>query len=403
MAQIENNTIGQITEVLMKNGFEQAVPEVMEVLLNNAMLTEREAHLKAGAYERTENRIDYANGFKPKTIKTRCGKLSLHIPQTRQSDFYPNCLEKGLRSERALMCAISEMYIQGVSGRKVTKILEEMCGLEVTSSQVSRCVKQLDSELTEWRNRPLGSFAYLVVDARYETVCYGGRVKDLAVIWGIGITFDGKREVLGISVSLSEAEIHWRTFFKGLAERGLHGVKYIVSDDHKGLRAAMKTVFPGIIWNRCQTHLARNAQGYVSRKHHKAEIADEIRDILQAPNEDTAQFLLSRFIAKWEKKEPKLAEWAEQNIPEGLAVFALPKPIRKRLRTTNLIERMNQELKRRSRVVRIFPNEEACLRLLSAVVLEIHEDWSTGRRYFSNDELVVTTKPGNRIYRKNLA
>lgn len=403
MAQQENNIIQGLTEVLMNNGFENAVPQIMETFLNFAMQSERENYLQAKPYERTEDRIDVANGFKPKTVKTRYGALSLQIPQTRVTDFYPSCLEKGLRSERALVSTISEMYINGVSNKKVTKVLQTMCGLEVSSAQVSRCVQKLDEELEAWRNRPLDSLQYIIFDARYENVRYGGTVKKLAVIWAIGITSDGKREILGMSVSLSEAEIHWRQFMKNLTARGLSGVKYVVSDDHEGLKSALQTVFPNIIWNRCHTHLARNAQSYVSRKINKADVASGIRNILQAPDLESAQFQLERFEKKWQITEPKLVEWAKENIPEGFNVFTLPQQIRKKLRTSNLIERMNQELKRRSRVVRIFPNEAACLRLLSAVALEIHEDWSTGRRYFSDEILCSSETMENGIYRKKVA
>ena len=243
--------------------------------------------------------IDVANGFKLKQIKTRYGNLSVQIPQTRTTEFYPSCLEKGLRSERALLCTFSEMYIQGVSTRKVTKVLEEMCGLQVSSTQVSRCTKKLDEALNEWRSRPLGEFAYLIVDARYETVRYGGQVRKLAVIWAIGMTRDGRREVLGMSVSLSEAEVHWRTFFKDLVKRGLSGVTYIVSDDHHGLKNALQSTFPGVMWNRCHTHLARNTQSYVARKSNKSGVASDIRDVLQSPDLQTAQFLLNRFSEKW--------------------------------------------------------------------------------------------------------
>ncbi len=402
MTQYKDNAIEGITEVLMKNGFEKAVPQVMETLLNSAMQAERELYLNARPYERTEDRIDMANGFKPKRIKTRYGALSLQVPQTRTTDFYPGCLEKGLRSERALVSTIAEMYIKGVSNKKVTKILEVMCGLQISSAQVSRCVQKLDEELEIWRNRPLDSFAYIIFDARYENVRYAGAVKKLAVIWGIGITLDGKREILGMTVSLSEAEVYWRDFMKSLTARGLSGVKYVVSDDHNGLKSALQTVFPGILWNRCHTHLARNSQSYVSSKVNKTYVASDIRDILQSPNLETAQFHLNRFINTWKAKEPKLTGWAETNIPEGFNVFNLPKTIRKNLRTSNLIERMNQELKRRSRVVRIFPNEAACLRLLSAVVLEIHEDWLSERRYLPN-EINDSDIVGNGIYRKKVA
>jgi putative transposase len=360
----------------------------MTVLLNQAMLSERETHLQAKPYERSEARQGYSNGFKAKTLNTRYGELKVRVPQTREIDFYPGCLEKGLRSERALYATLASMYIEGVSTRKLTKVLETMCGLSVSSTQVSRCTAKLDEHLTAWRNRPLGSFRYIIADARYETVRYGGHAKDLAIIWAIGVTQEGQKEVLGMTVSLSEAEVHWRDFFIILCKRGLTGVNYIVSDDHQGLRKALKSVFPGTSWQRCQFHLAQNAQAYISKKHRRPEIAQDIRDISQSPDLHSAHAQLNRFIQKWEKSEPKLVSWAEQNIPQGFAVFSLPKSLHKKFRTSNLIERFNQELKRRSKLIRIFPNEESCLRLLSAVALEFHEDWLSKRRFFSTDDLI---------------
>jgi transposase-like protein len=375
-------------EVLTLSGVEGGLAGSIQLLLNEAMKVERGAYLQAEPYERSEFRQDQSNGFKPKTLTTRMGELNLLVPQTRNGGFYPSIIEKGLRSERALFATIAEMYVQGVSTRRVTSILEELCGCEISSSQVSRICKRLDEELNIWRNRRLGSFAYLIADARYEKVRFAGSVRDLAILWAIGVTHDGRREILGISVSLSEAEVHWRNFFKGLLERGLHGLTYIVSDDHIGLKTARTTVFPGVAWNRCHTHLAHNAQGYISKQERKGLIAQEVRDILQAPDLASAKQLLDRFLKTWQSKEPKLASWAETNIPEGFSVFELPRNLRRHFRTSNLIERMNQELKRRSRVVRIFPNEESCLRLLSAVLLEIHEDWSSSeRRLFLTQDL----------------
>ena len=385
MAQIDSKISEEIMEVLIQNGLEDHLATSIQILLNEAMKIERGNHIQASPYERTETRRDQANGFKPKRYKTRIGELDLMIPQTRNTDFYPSLIEKGLRSERALFATISQMYIQGVSTRKVESILQKLCGLEISATQVSRITKMLDSELESWRCRPLDSLEYLIADARYEKVRYGGRIQDLAVIWAIGVSEDGHRQILGVSVSLSEAEIHWRIFFKSLTERGLHGVKYIVSDDHIGLKSAMKTVFPNIVWNRCHTHLARNAQSYVSKTYRKEPVAQDVRDILKSPDQNTAQFLLHQFVNKWSHSEPKLAKWAETNIPEGFSVFTLPRKIHRNLRTSNLIERFNQELKRRTRVVRIFPNEESCLRLVSAVLMEIHDDWVSGRRLFNLD------------------
>ena len=386
MAQINSNIGSEILEVLTKNGVENGLAQGIELLLNEAMKVQRSEYLQAKPYERSETRQDHANGFKPKQLITRVGELTLSVPQTRNSGFYPSMIEKGLRSERALIAAMAEMYFQGVSTRKVTAILHELCGCEISSSQVSRIVQKLDAELEAWRQRPLGAFAYLIVDARYEKVRYAGHIKDLAVLIAIGITADGQREILGVSVSLSEAEIHWRTFFKSLVERGIHGVSYVVSDDHSGLKSSLTSVFPGISWNRCHTHLARNAQSYVSKQHRKARVAQDVRDILTAPDLISAQSLLNRFITSWQEKEPKLVAWAELNIPEGFASFSISRPLRRHLRTSNLIERINQELKRRSRVVRIFPNEDSCLRLMSAILNETHDHWSGERRFFSPQE-----------------
>ena len=384
MAQLNCNVVEEMMEILIKNGVEGGVADILKLVVNEAMKVERSRHLNAAPYERTEARSDHANGFKPKRILTRVGELNLSIPQTRNSEFYPSMIEKGLRSERALIAAIGEMFIQGVSTRKVNAILFELCGGEISSTQVSRITQKLDAELSAWRERTLGVFDYLIVDARYEKVRYAGHVKDLAVLIAIGITAAGKREILGVSVSLSEAEIHWRTFFQSLVKRGLHGVSYVVSDDHCGIKSALKTVFPGISWNRCHTHLARNSQGYVSKTERKDPVAQDIRDILQAPDLVAAQHLLSRFTNKWKETEPKLVSWAETNLPDGFAVFSLDRKLHRHLRTSNLIERLNQELKRRSRVVRIFPNEDSCLRLMSALLAETHELWSsTERRLFS--------------------
>ena len=263
------NAIQEISEVLIHQGFSGGIVNAIQILLNETMKIERQTYINADPYERAEERVTHANGFKDKTLHTRIGKIPINIPQTRDGNFYPKSIEKGIRSERALKAALAEMYIQGVSTKKVKKITETLCGLEVSSTQVSNATKLLDEEFSSWRNRPLGQFKYLIPDARYEKVRYGGVVQDLAVIWVIGIKSDGHREVLGVSVSLSEAEVHWRELFTGLCERGLHGVEYIVSDDHAGLKAARKAVFPSAMWNRCHFHLAQNAQNHVSRKSNK--------------------------------------------------------------------------------------------------------------------------------------
>ena len=265
---------------------------LLEAVLNAVMKTERDNALKATPYERSEDRVGYANGFKEKKLNTRMGKLELHVPQTRGVAFYPGCIEKGLRSERALKLAVAEMYLKGVSTRKVEKITQELCGLEISSTQVSRMTKELDVEFEKFRNRSLGTYPYVVLDALYLKVQHNGTVIDQAVLIAYGVNSFGRREILGASVSLSEAEVHWRAFFESLQRRGLAGVKLIVSDDHSGLRAAMRAVFPSTPWQRCQFHMSQNAQSYSPKKHMRAEIAAAMRSIFNSPSLETAELII---------------------------------------------------------------------------------------------------------------
>lgn len=382
MTRNNDTVITEISEALMQHGFEKGMVNAIGMILNQTMVIDRDRYLNAEPYERTGTRVSTSNGFKGKTLMTRVGAIPLKIPQTRDCQFYPQTLEKGIRSERALRLALAEMYIQGVSTRRVLKITEELCGFEVSSTQVSRLTAQLDTELSAWRNRPLGEYQHLIMDARYETVRYSGAVQDMAVIWAIGVTAEGQRSVLGVSVSLSEAEPHWRKFLGDLVGRGLHGVQYIVSDDHAGLGAARKAVFSGVPWQRCQFHLAQNSQNHISKKLNKELVGQEIRTIFNATNQAQAEANLKAFISQYEKTEPKLTEWAEHNIPEGFTVYQLDSKIQKKFRTSNLCERINQEMARRTKIIRVFPNEGACLRLVTAILVEIDEDWSSGRRFF---------------------
>jgi transposase-like protein len=360
-----------------------ALPELMRVVINAAMRAERDAHLGAGPYERSPERRGHANGFKPKTVQTRLGDLTFAVPQVRDGSFYPQALEKGLRSERALRLAWAEMYVQGVSTRKVAAIMEHLCGSEVSSTQVSRAAAELDTVLEAWRSRPLGECRYLLLDARYEKVRVDGQVRDVAVLIAVGIAPTGQRSVLGVSVSLSEAEAHWRDFLSSLVSRGLSGVRLITSDAHEGLAAARRAVFGGVPWQRCQFHLQQNAQAYVPKQELKAEVAADIRAIFNAPDKAEAVALLDKAVRKYEKLAPKLARWLEQNIPEGLTVFGLEPAHRRLLRTTNGLERLNKEVRRRTVVVGIFPNEASCLRLVTALLMETSEDWELGRAYLT--------------------
>jgi putative transposase len=371
-------------ELIQQQGWE-ALPQLLTIVINAAMRAEREQHLGARHYERSPERTGHANGFKPKTVQTRLGALTFAVPQVREGGFYPQALEKGLRSERALRLALAEMYVQGVSTRKIAAIVEKLCGSHVSSTQVSHAAAQLDAALEAWRTRPLGECPYLILDARYEKVRTDGQVRDAAVLIAIGVERSGKRAVRGVSVSLSEAEAHWRSFLSGLVQRGLSGVRLITSDAHEGLAAARRAVFGGVPWQRCQFHLQQNAQAYVPKQELKAEVAADIRAIFNAPDKVEAVALLEKTVRKYEKLAPKLARWLEENIPEGLTAFGLPSGQRRLLRTTNGLERLNQELKRRTAVVGIFPNEASCLRLVTALLMETSEDWQVGRAYLTFD------------------
>lgn len=372
----------QVLSLLVEQGFD-GLAEAMQMLLNEAMKLERTIALGAAPYERSAHRRGYANGYKSRSLNTRVGQLRLDVPQARGVEFYPSVLERGQRSERALALAVAEMYLQGVSTRKVTAVMQELCGLDVTSTQVSRAVQKLDQELTQWRERPLGEVPYLLVDARYENVRVSGVVKSCALLIAIGILPDGKRTILGVSVSLSEAEVHWRDFFASLQQRGLHGVQLIISDDHSGLKQARVARFPGVAWQRCQFHLAQNLLDHIPPSLSQHETSAELRAVFNAPNRTEADRLLALMVDKYSEPSPKLSLWLESNVPEGLTVFAFPSNHRRRLRTINLPERLNREVKRRTRVATLFPNEASLLRLATAVLMETDEEWQTEKRYLS--------------------
>jgi len=365
--------------------------EGIRLLVNQAMRSERSQALHAKPYERTDARQGHANGFKDKTLTTRVGDITFDIPQVRGGlEFYPAALEKGRRSEQALKLALAEMYVQGVSTRKVSAIVEQLCGASVSSSQVSACARLLDAELQKWRDRPLGLCPYLVFDARYEKVRHDGQLRDCAVLIALGVTPECKRAILGVSVALSEAEVHWRAFFQSLVQRGLRGVQFIVSDDHPGMATARQAVFGAVPWQRCQFHLQQNAQAYVPQRDQLAEVAAAIRSVFECPNRSAAEVRLKEVVARYAKPTPRLAAWLEENLPQGFTVFALPVAHQKKMRTSNALERVNQEIKRRTRVARVFPNETSLLCLITALLQETSEDWETGKIYLN---LETATQP----------
>lgn len=376
MDRRKDTALEAVLEQLIEDG-PGGIASVFARAFELAMQIERERFLGAGHYERTPERHGYANGYKPKRIDTPAGTVNVQVLKTARHDgepFYPQSLERRRRSVQAVMLAVAEMYVKGVSTRDAEAVMREFGIESLSSSQVSRAAKLLDEELEAWRNRPLGQVKYLILDARYEKMRHWGIVRDAAVLSAIGIGPDERRRVLGVSVALSEAEVHWRGFLESLVARGLRGVEFIVSDDHSGLRAARRAVLGGVTWQRCQFHLARNAIHHAPNVEIRKRIGAELRTVWNASTLAKAETALAELVASYRTSAPKLAAWLEENAPEGLAIFTLPEHHRRRLRTSNPMERsVQQELKRRTVKVRVFPSDDALLRLVSAVLVEIDE------------------------------
>lgn len=381
----QTNQHPDLINILLQDGLENAIPKISELLMNAAMVLERIQHIGAHPNERNvEDRNGYANGFKPRTYHTGVGKLQLSVPQVRDSSesFHTTLLEQGSRSDRALKSAIATMYVEGVSTRRVTKVMEKLCGFQVSSCQVSKLTAELDEEFEKWRNRPLPEIIYLTIDATYYKVRIDGAVRDCATLIAIGTCrLTGKRMILGVSCALSEAEVHWREFLNNLRERGMGIPDMVTSDAHTGLRSALRACFSSTPWQRCQFHLQQNAQAYITKQDLKSKVAADIKTIFNADDQAHADTRLKTFIKTYAETQPKLAEWAEINLPEGFTVFNLPEAHRKKTRTSNACETLNSQIKRRTRVVGLFPNEASLLRLVTAVLMEISEGWETSKAY----------------------
>jgi putative transposase len=387
MTEHSNDTLSNETiNTLLQNGIFEGIPLIAEMLANAAMILERTQHLKVGAYERGENRNGQANGFKNRGLQTSFGKLNLNVPQVRGSSepFQSSLFEKGCRTDRALKVAIAEMYLQGVSTRRVTTVMEKLCGMEVTSCQVSRLTSELDTEFELWRNRLLPEIAFIFLDATYIKVRLDGAVRDCAVLSAIGIRrSDGKRMALGVSAAISEAEPHWRAFINSLKSRGIGIPDLVTSDAHEGLKAALRATLNSTPWQRCQFHLQQNAQAYVPQLALRATVAADIRSIFNSQDLVRAEARLAELVVKYEKSAPALSDWMERSIPEGLTVMRFEESQRKRLRTSNMCENLNRQIKRRTRVAGLFPNEKSVLRLVTAILMETSEEWETGKAYLT--------------------
>jgi transposase-like protein len=364
-------------------------PDFLRGLVQGALqaLLEEEitAHLGAARYERTGERRGYRNGHKPRTLKTRVGAIELRVPQDRDGTFAPELFARYQRNEQALVLALMEMYLQGVSTRKVSEVTEALCGTAFSKSQVSALAGRLDAELAAWRERPLpAAYPYLCVDARYEHARVDGRVVTLGVLVVAGVREDGRREVLAVEEADTESEATYHELFTRLKERGLRGVELVTSDDHRGLRAAIGRHFQGASWQRCQVHFLRNLLGMVGAKH-RARLGEDLRGVFGAATEAQARAAARACAQSWAASHPQVATKIDEGVNDCLACYAFPAAHRPRLRTTNGLERLNQELKRRTRVVRIFPGRAALLRLVTALAMEQSEEWVSGRRYLDMD------------------
>ena len=370
------------------------VPVVREAV-QTILEVEMEECLQAGKYERNAERSGYRSGYYRRRLITRVGTLTLRVPQDRAGHFSTQVFEQYQRSEKALVAALAQMYVQGVSTRKVAAITQELCGHEFSASSISTITARLDGQLQEFSQRPLNeAFPYVVVDARYERVREGGVIVSRAILIALGIDWAGRRQVLAVEYANRESQGSWREFLQELQKRGLKGVQFVVSDDHPGLKAAIREVLPGVWWQRCYVHFLRNALDYLPRQA-DGDCLQELRWMYERRNVEEARRDLKGWLEKWSVKYPKLCAWVETNIEETWAFYQLPLSHHKHLKSTNLLERFNQEIKRRTLVVRIFPEEASCLRLVRAVAAEQHEEWMEGSRYLNADllrEAIATMK-----------
>ncbi|PWW03804.1 transposase-like protein [Hoeflea marina] len=386
MTKIKNKTSSSaVKEILLSSP--DGLREVIRAVMQEVLEAEMDEALGASKSECTPERVGYRSGYYGRTLVTRIGKLELRVPQDRAGRFSTELFERYQRSERALVATLAEMYVQGVSTRKVRPITEELCGHAFSASSISAINKRLDESLKAFAERPLHEpFAYLILDARYEKVREAGIVMSQAVLIAVGIDWDGRRQILAVEMANRESRSSWKDFLVGLKARGLKGVEFVVSDDHAGLVAAIGEVIPEAAWQRCYVHFLRNALDYLPRKHGD-DCLQELRWIYDRRNLDEAKADLAAWLAKWSGKYPRLTAWVEDTIEQTLAFLCLPRQHHKHLKSTNMLERLNEEIRRRTYVVRIFPNSQSCLRLVRALAVETNENWMEANRYLNMDEL----------------
>ena len=380
-----NSTLKEIKRMIAEDG--EFLRPMVRAVIQEFLEAEMAEAVGAEKGERVQGRLSYRSGYYTRSLVTRVGKLELRVPQDRNGRFSTEIFERYQRSEKALVAALTQMYIQGVSTRKVQAISEELCGHSFSASAISEINKKLDAELGRFARRELeNEYPYLIIDARYEKLRENGVIRSRAVLVAIGIDWEGRRQVLGVEMANRESSTSWKEFLLGLKRRGLRGVFFAVSDDHPGLKRAITEVLPEAYWQRCYVHFLRNALDYLPRK-----VADdcliELRWLYDRRNAEEARRDLAAWLLRWQEKYPRLCAWVEENIEETLTFYRLPREHHKHLKSTNMLERLNQEIKRRTHVIRIFPNEESALRLIRALAVEIHEDWIEAHRYLNMETL----------------
>mgnify|MGYP001427365184 CR=1 FL=1 len=388
MAQYQINVDSELLhQLFLGNSQDKGVAALLQSVLNQVLKAQATEQLHAERYERTEERLAYRNGSYPHTLSTRVGNLTLQVPRFRDGAFSTELFARYQRSEQALVISLMEMVVNGISTRKVTKVTEELCGTEFSKSTVSELCKQLDPVITAWSSRPLhdNEYPFLIVDALYVKVREDGRVRSRGVMIATGINQDGYRELLGLRVDDTESEASWSAFFAELKQRGLRGVDLVTSDHHGGLVNAIRQHFQGVTWQRCQTHFMRNILD-AAPKALRDEVKAHVRAIFEAAEPETARSLLERTLGTFQDTAPKAMKVLEEGFEDATAVLALPAVCRKRTRTTNAVERLNAELRRRERVVRIFPNRASVFRLFGALLMDMDEKWASQKKYIEMND-----------------
>ena len=376
---------------------EDLLRPIVQIAVQEFLEAEMQEALGVGKGERSAERLGYRSGYYPRKLITRVGTLELRVPQDRQGRFSTEIFSRYQRSEKALVAALVEMYVQGVSTRKVKAISEELCGHEFSASTISELNTKLDGELERFARQTLeAEYPYLIVDARYEKVRADGVIRSRAVLVAIGIDWEGRRRILGVELAHRESATSWREFLLGLKARGLRGVRLAISDDHQGLKRAIAEVIPETAWQRCYVHFLRNALDHLPRKADD-DCLTELRWLYDRRDAAEARLHLRAWLERWSAKYPKLCAWVEESIEETWTFYRSPREHHKHLKSTNLLERLNQELKRRTHVVRIFPNEASCLRLIRALACEQHEEWLDGPLYLDMQPLREQLKPALQI------